>query len=114
MQRLLRRYTVIQPCRCTVHDVVTGRAVRAGAANADATAALVRFSDELGISVANIFHGKRVMPGDHSDSLGTIGVMRNDYVSFGFDNTDVIIAVGYKLQEFDLVWINPRGYKKII
>src|ERR1700749_3545407 len=31
-----------------------------GAARADATAALVRFSDELGIQVANTFHGKGV------------------------------------------------------
>jgi acetolactate synthase-1/2/3 large subunit len=35
-----------------------------GAARADTTAALIRFSDELGLSVANTFHGKGVMPDD--------------------------------------------------
>lgn len=85
-----------------------------GAARGDATAALVRFSEELGIRVANSFHGKGVMPDDHPNSLGTLGFMRHDYVNFGFDNADVVIAVGYELQEFDPVRINPGADKKII
>jgi acetolactate synthase I/II/III large subunit len=85
-----------------------------GAARADATAALVRFSDELGIQVASTFHGKGVMPDDHPNGIGTIGFMRHDYVNFGFDNADVVIAVGYELQEFDPVRINPKADKKII
>lgn len=85
-----------------------------GAARADATKALVRFSDEFGIQVANTFHGKGVMPDDHRNSIGTLGFMRHDYVNFGFDNADVVIAVGYELQEFDPVRINPQADKKII
>jgi acetolactate synthase I/II/III large subunit len=85
-----------------------------GAARADATAALVRFSDEFGIQVANTFHGKGVMPDDHPNSIGTIGFMRHDYVNFGFDDADAVIAVGYELQEFDPVRINPTSDKKII
>jgi acetolactate synthase-1/2/3 large subunit len=85
-----------------------------GAARADATAALVRFSEQLGVPVANTFHGKGVMPDDHANSIGTIGFMRRDYVNFGFDNADAIIAVGYELQEFDPARINPNTDKKII
>jgi acetolactate synthase-1/2/3 large subunit len=85
-----------------------------GAARGDATAALVRFSEEFGIPVANTFHGKGVMPDDHLNSIGTLGFMRHDYVNFGFDNADVVIAVGYELQEFDPVRINPKSDKKII
>lgn len=85
-----------------------------GAARADATKALVRFSDEFGIQVANTFHGKGVMPDDHRNSIGTLGFMRHDYVNFGFDNADVVITVGYELQEFDPVRINPQADKKII
>ncbi|OMC48846.1 acetolactate synthase large subunit [Mycobacterium sp. IS-1264] len=85
-----------------------------GAARGDATAALVRFSEEFGIPVANTFHGKGVMPDDHPNSIGTLGFMRHDYVNFGFDNADVVIAVGYELQEFDPVRINPKADKKII
>jgi acetolactate synthase-1/2/3 large subunit len=40
--------------------------------------------------------------------------MRHDYVNFGFDEADVIVAVGYELQEFDPVRINPHSDKKII
>lgn len=85
-----------------------------GAARADATKALVRFSDEFGIQVANTFHGKGVMPDDHPNSIGTLGFMRHDYVNFGFDHADAVIAVGYELQEFDPVRINPQADKKII
>ena len=85
-----------------------------GAARGDATGALVRFSDEFGIKVANTFHGKGVMPDDHRNSIGTLGFMRHDYVNFGFDHADVVIAVGYELQEFDPVRINPQADKKII
>ena len=85
-----------------------------GAARADATAALVRFSEEFHLPVANTFHGKGVMPDDHPNSIGTLGFMRHDYVNFGFDNADVVIAVGYELQEFDPVRINPNADKKII
>ncbi|MFV8318236.1 acetolactate synthase large subunit [Mycobacterium sp. 23] len=85
-----------------------------GAARSDATKALIRFSEELGIKVANSFHGKGVMPDDHPNGIGTLGFMRHDYVNFGFDNADVVIAVGYELQEFDPVRINPQVDKKII
>jgi acetolactate synthase I/II/III large subunit len=85
-----------------------------GAARADATKALVRFSEEFGIQVANTFHGKGVMPDDHPNSIGTVGFMRHDYVNFGFDEADAVIAVGYELQEFDPVRINPQADKKII
>ncbi|SPM29380.1 acetolactate synthase large subunit [Mycobacterium terramassiliense] len=85
-----------------------------GAARADATTALVRFSEEFGIHVANTFHGKGVMPDDHPNSIGTLGFMRHDYVNFGFDNADAVIAVGYELQEFDPVRINPQADKRII
>jgi acetolactate synthase I/II/III large subunit len=85
-----------------------------GAARGGATAALVRFSEEFGIPVANTFHGKGVMPDDHPNTIGTLGFMRHDYVNFGFDNADVVITVGYELQEFDPVRINPQADKKII
>lgn len=85
-----------------------------GAARANATAALVQLSEELGIQVANTFHGKGVMPDDHPHGMGTIGFMRHDYVNFGFDDADTIIAVGYELQEFDPVRINPKADKRII
>jgi acetolactate synthase-1/2/3 large subunit len=85
-----------------------------GAARNHASAALTRFAEHTGVAVATTFHGKGVLADDHPNSMGTIGFMRRDYANFGFDQADVIIAVGYELQEFDPVKINPDGDKEII
>jgi acetolactate synthase-1/2/3 large subunit len=85
-----------------------------GAARAHAGAALRRFADALGVPVATTFHGKGVFPDDHPLALGAVGFMRHDYVNFGFDRADLIVAVGYELQEFDPERINPHGDTKII
>ncbi|MDT5148598.1 MAG: acetolactate synthase large subunit [Mycobacterium sp.] len=85
-----------------------------GAARTGASDAVRRFAESLGIPVATTFHGKGVVPDDHPLALGAVGFMRHDYVNFGFDQADVIVAAGYELQEFDPVRINPRGDTKII
>jgi acetolactate synthase-1/2/3 large subunit len=85
-----------------------------GAARAGASDALRRFAETLGVPVATTFHGKGVFPDDHPQALGAVGFMGQDYVNFGFDQADAIVAVGYELQEFDPARINPNGDKKII
>jgi acetolactate synthase-1/2/3 large subunit len=85
-----------------------------GASRAGASAALMRFSELLGLPVATTFNGKGVFPDDHRNALGAVGFMRHDYVNFGFDEADVLISVGYELQEFDPIKINPLADKKII
>ncbi|WP_026404611.1 acetolactate synthase large subunit [Actinomadura rifamycini] len=85
-----------------------------GATRQGASAALVYLSERLGLPVATTFNGKGVFPDDHRNALGAVGFMRHDYVNFGFDEADVLITVGYELQEFDPVKINPSGDKKII
>ena len=99
-----------------VLDAATRPVVLAGhgAARAGAAEALMRFSTTMGLPVATTFHGKGVFPDDHPNALGAVGFMRHDYVNFGFDAADVVIAVGYELQEFDPVRINPGGDKAII
>lgn len=85
-----------------------------GAARSGASIAVRRFAEALDIPVATTFHGKGVMPDDHPLALGAVGFMRHDYVNFGFDLADAIVAVGYELQEFDPVRINPSRDTKII
>ena len=85
-----------------------------GAARSEAAAALLKFSDLLNLPVATTFHGKGVFPDDHPHALGAVGFMSHDYVNFGFDDADVIVSVGYELQEFDPIRINPNGDKQII
>jgi acetolactate synthase I/II/III large subunit len=85
-----------------------------GAARNGAQDALVRFAEKLGIPVATTFHGKGVIPDDHPNALGAIGFMVHDYTNFGFDQADLVISVGYELQEFPPLRINPEGDKTII
>jgi acetolactate synthase-1/2/3 large subunit len=85
-----------------------------GAARHQAQEALIRFSEKLRIPVATTFHGKGVFPDDHPHALGAMGFMVHDYVNFGFDQADVIISVGYELQEFSPTRINPKADKQII
>jgi acetolactate synthase-1/2/3 large subunit len=85
-----------------------------GAARSGAADAVRRFAEALLIPVATTFHGKGVIPDDHPLALGAVGFMRHDYVNFGFDQADAIVAAGYELQEFDPVRINPRGDTKIV
>ena len=86
-----------------------------GAAREDgADAHLLRFAEATGIPVATTFHGKGVFPDDHELGLGAVGFMRHDYVNFGFDAADAIVAVGYELQEFDPKKINPDGDAAIV
>ncbi len=85
-----------------------------GAARAGAAPALRRFAERLNVPVATTFHGKGVFPDDHPLALGAVGFMRKDYVNFGFDRSDAVIAVGYELQEFDPARINPEADKTII
>jgi acetolactate synthase I/II/III large subunit len=85
-----------------------------GAARNAAGDALVDFAHRLRIPVATTFHGKGVIPDDDPYAVGTIGFMRRDYVNFGFDDADLVISVGYELQEFDPARINPDAEKKII
>jgi acetolactate synthase-1/2/3 large subunit len=85
-----------------------------GAARNQAGPGLIRCSESLQIPVATTFMGKGVFPDDHPNALGTLGFMRHDYVNFGFDEADVLLCVGYDLQEFDPVKINPTGRKQIL
>jgi len=85
-----------------------------GATRSHAGGALRRFAERLQVPVATTFHGKGVFPDDHELALGAVGFMRHDYVNFGFDQADVVVTVGYELQEFDPVRINPRADKRII
>lgn len=75
---------------------------------------LVTLSKMLNIPVATTFEGKGVISDRLSNALGVVGFMRHDYGNFAFDRSDLIITVGFSIQQFDPVKINPEGNKKII
>ncbi len=85
-----------------------------GAIRAKASEALTQFATELNIPVANTFMGKGVIRYTHPLSLWTVGLQQRDYISCGFDRTDLVIAIGYDLIEFSPKKWNPEGSIPIV
>jgi acetolactate synthase-1/2/3 large subunit len=85
-----------------------------GAIRCHASEALTEFATRLNIPVANTFMGKGVIPYTHPLALWTVGLQQRDYISCGFDNTDLVIAIGYDLIEYSPKKWNPDGNIPII
>lgn len=85
-----------------------------GVIRANASEALTEFATQLNIPVANTFMGKGVIPCSHPLALWAVGLQQRDYVSCGFDNTDLVIAIGYDLIEYSPKKWNPNGNIPII
>jgi acetolactate synthase-1/2/3 large subunit len=85
-----------------------------GVIRAGAAPALREFSRATGIAVAETFMGKGAL--DYSDprALGTVGLQSRDYALAGFEDADVVIAMGYDLVEHAPKHWNPRRDKKIV
>jgi acetolactate synthase-1/2/3 large subunit len=85
-----------------------------GAIRASASEALTEFATRMNIPVVNSFMGKGVIPYTHPLALWTVGLQQRDLVSCAFDQTDLIIAVGYDLVEYSPKRWNPEGKVPII
>ena len=85
-----------------------------GVARSHAQDQLLAFAEQLNVPVATTFEGKGVFPDNHPNALGVVGFMHRDYENFAFDTADLIIAVGFSIQQFDPKKINPNIDKTII
>ena len=85
-----------------------------GAIRANASEALTEFATQLNIPVANTFMGKGVIPYTHPLALWAVGLQQRDFINCGFDNTDLVIAIGYDLIEYSPKKWNPDGKIPII
>lgn len=85
-----------------------------GAIRANASEALTEFATSMNIPVVNSFMGKGVIPYTHPLSLWTVGLQQRDHISCAFDQTDLVIAVGYDLIEYSPKKWNPDGKIPII
>jgi len=70
-----------------------------GVVRGGATPALREFVRATGIPVAETFMGKGLLPPDNPKALGNVGLQAGDYSMAGFDEADVVIAIGYDLVE---------------
>jgi acetolactate synthase-1/2/3 large subunit len=85
-----------------------------GAIRSCASDALTEFATKLNIPVVNTFMGKGVIPYTHPLSLWTMGLQQRDFISYAFDETDLVIAVGYDLVEYSPKKWNASGAIPII
>jgi acetolactate synthase-1/2/3 large subunit len=85
-----------------------------GVIRAGAAAALREFTRATGIAVATTFMGKGVVDADDPMSLGTVGLQAGDYRMAGFEQADVVLAIGYDLVEHAPKHWNAGKDKKII
>jgi acetolactate synthase-1/2/3 large subunit len=85
-----------------------------GVVRAGAAPALREFARATGIAVAETFMGKGVMDYEDPQALGTVGLQSRDYALAGFEDADVVIAVGYDLVEHAPKHWNPKRDKKVV
>jgi acetolactate synthase-1/2/3 large subunit len=85
-----------------------------GVIRVGATQAMRDFAHATNIGVANTFMGKGIIDFEDPLSLGSVGLQAGDYAMAGFEDADVVIAVGYDLVEHSPKHWNPNGDKKII
>jgi acetolactate synthase-1/2/3 large subunit len=85
-----------------------------GVVRGGAAPALREFVRATGIPVAETFMGKGLLPFDHPKALSSVGLQAGDYRMAGFDEADVVLAIGYDLVEHSPEHWNPKRDKKII
>ena len=85
-----------------------------GAVRGHAGRALRAFVHNTGIPVAETFMAKGLVDYEDPKALGTVGLQARDYEMAGFDDADLVIAIGYDLVEHSPKHWNPRRDKKIV
>jgi len=120
----LRRQT---PVRTEPSDADVSRAARVlGAARSAvalagngvvrnrAVTALRSFVRSVGLPTAVTFMGKGLIDPDDPLFLGAVGLQAGDFDMAGFDQADVVVAIGFDLVELSPSLWNPSGDKTII
>jgi acetolactate synthase-1/2/3 large subunit len=85
-----------------------------GAIRTHASRALRAFVHTTGIPVAETFMAKGLIDYEDPHALGTVGLQARDYEMAGFEDADVVIAVGYDLVEHKPENWNPKADKQIV
>ena len=85
-----------------------------GIARGKAAENLRLMAEKASIPVVHSFMGKGAMPWDHDLSLLTAGLSGDDYITCGFAQSDLIIAVGFDMAEYPPKNWNPDGRTPIL
>ena len=85
-----------------------------GAIRKRASKQLKLFLDKVKIAVTNTFMAKGAANWDYPYNLLTIGLQSRDHVTCAFEESDLIIAIGYDLVEYSPSFWNKGKDKKVI
>jgi acetolactate synthase-1/2/3 large subunit len=85
-----------------------------GVIRGNAAPALREFVRSTGIPVAETFMGKGLISPDSPSALGAVGLQSGDYSMAGFEDADLVLAIGYDLVEHSPEHWNPERDKQII
>jgi acetolactate synthase-1/2/3 large subunit len=85
-----------------------------GAIRGHAARALRSFVHNTGIPVAETFMANGLVDYEDPKALGTVGLQARDYEMAGFEDADLVIAIGYDLVEHSPKHWNPKRDKQII
>src|SRR5438034_3795910 len=78
------------------------------------SAELTQFAERLQIPVVTTVMGKGAIPWTSPMSLVTIGILPRDHELAGFDDSDLVICIGYDFVEYDPRSWNPRGDRRVV
>jgi acetolactate synthase I/II/III large subunit len=85
-----------------------------GAVRGRASREVRAFARKSGISVATTFMAKGLLEPDDPRALGAVGLQPDDYRLTGFDDADLVVAIGYDLVEHAPRHWNPNKDKTIV
>lgn len=72
------------------------------------------FAEKTGIGVINTFMAKGAVDMDSPHCLYTIGLQARDYGSLAIDDSDLVIALGYDMVEYEPFLWNPNNQHRIL
>src|SRR5207245_11337993 len=90
--------------------ILAGNGVIRNGSSAD----LTQFAERLEIPVVTTVMGKGAIPWTSPMSLLTIGILPRDYELAGFDDSDLVICIGYDFVEYDPRTWNSPGDRPIV
>src|SRR3712207_465934 len=82
-----------------------------GVVRGGAAPALREFSRATEIPVAETFMGKGLLDYQDPKALGSVGLQAGDYAMAGFEEADLVVAIGYDLVEHAPKHWNPKDRK---
>src|SRR5262249_47337723 len=85
-----------------------------GVVRNQASHSLISFAEKSGIPVAKTFMSKGSISSRHPMSIGIVGLQSRDIIASEFDKADLVITVGYDVEEYSPKFWNKGGDKRII